>query len=66
MLFQCELLSKGPDPRLYWPTIRPVVTKACEARVLMDNIVQKVMRFERKKQKVKLSPSSRLRRPIGL
>jgi hypothetical protein len=47
-LFQCELLSKRSKLRLYWSTIRQVVTYACEAWVLKDNIVHKLIRFERK------------------
>jgi hypothetical protein len=45
-LFQCKLLSKRSKHRLYWSTIRQVVTYACEARPLKDNIVQKLTRFE--------------------
>jgi hypothetical protein len=47
-LFQCKLLSKRSKLRLYWSAIRSVITYACEARVLRDNIAQKLMRFERK------------------
>jgi hypothetical protein len=47
-LFQDKLLSKRSKLKLYWPVIRPVVTYACETWVLKENVIQKLMIFERK------------------
>jgi hypothetical protein len=47
-LLEYKLLSKRSKLKLYWSSIRPFVTYACEAWVLKDNIMQKLMRFERK------------------
>ena len=43
-----KLLSKKSKLKLYWTLIRPVVTYACETWVLKENIIQKLMIFERK------------------
>ena len=47
-MFQNKLLSKKSKLKLYWTLIRPVVTYACETWVLKENIIQKLMIFERK------------------
>jgi hypothetical protein len=40
--------SKRSKLKLYWSVIRPVVTYACETWVLKENVIQKLMIFERK------------------
>ena len=47
-MFQNRLLSKKSNLKLYWTLIRPIVTYACETWVLKENIIQKLMIFERK------------------
>jgi hypothetical protein len=47
-MFQDKLLSKRSKLKLYWSVIRPVVTYACETWVLKENVIQKLMIFERK------------------
>jgi len=47
-MFQNKLLSKKSKLKLYWTLIRPIVTYACETWVLKENIIQKLMIFERK------------------
>jgi hypothetical protein len=47
-MFQDKLLSKRSKLKLYWSVIRPVVTYACEIWVLKENVIQKLMIFERK------------------
>jgi hypothetical protein len=47
-MFQDKLLSKRSKLKLYWYVIRPVVTYACETWVLKENVIQKLMTFERK------------------
>ena len=47
-MFQNKLLSKKSKLKLYWTIIRPIVTYACETWVLKENIIQKLMIFERK------------------
>jgi len=46
--FQNKLLSKKSKLKLYWTLIRPIVTYACETWVLKENIIQKLVIFERK------------------
>jgi hypothetical protein len=46
-MFQDKLLSKRSKLKLYWSIIRPVVTYACETWVLKENVIQKLMIFER-------------------
>jgi hypothetical protein len=46
-MFQDKLLSKRSKLKLYWSVIRPVVTYACETWVLKENVIQKLMIFER-------------------
>jgi hypothetical protein len=40
--------SKRSKLKLYWSVIRPVVTYACETWVLKEDVIQKLMIFERK------------------
>jgi hypothetical protein len=40
--------SKRSKLKLYWSVIRPVVTYAYETWVLKENVIQKLMIFERK------------------
>jgi hypothetical protein len=47
-MFQDKLLSKRSKLKLYWSVIRPVVTYACETWGLKENVIQKLMIFERK------------------
>jgi hypothetical protein len=47
-MFQDKLLSKRSKLKLYWSVIIPVVTYACETWVLKENVIQKLMIFERK------------------
>jgi hypothetical protein len=47
-MFQDKLLSKRYKSKLYWSVIRPVVTYACETWVLKQNVIQKLMIFQRK------------------
>jgi len=47
-MFQNKLLSKKSKLKLYWTLIRPIVTYACETWVLKENIIQKLVIFERK------------------
>jgi len=47
-MFQNKLLSKKSKLKLYWTLIRPIVTYACETWFLKENIIQKLMVFERK------------------
>jgi hypothetical protein len=47
-MFQDKLLSKRSKLKLYWSVIIPVVTYACESWVLKENVIQKLMIFERK------------------
>jgi hypothetical protein len=47
-MFQDKLLSKRCKLKLYCSVIRPVVTYACETWVLKENVIQKLMIFERK------------------
>jgi hypothetical protein len=47
-MFQGKLLSKRSKLKLYWSVIIPVVTYACETWVLKENVIQKLMIFERK------------------
>ena len=47
-MFQNKLLSKKSKLKLYWTLIGPIVTYACETWVLKENIIQKLMIFERK------------------
>jgi len=42
------LLSKKYKFKLYWTLIRPIVTYPCETWVLKENIIQKLVIFERK------------------
>jgi hypothetical protein len=46
-MFQDKLLSKRSKLKLYWSIIRPVITYACETWVLKENVIQKLMIFER-------------------
>jgi len=43
-----KLLSKKSKLKLYWALIRPIVTYACETWDLKENIIQKLVIFERK------------------
>jgi hypothetical protein len=56
-MFQDKLLSKRSELKLYWSVIRPVVTYACETWVLKENIIQKLMIFERKVLKKIFGPT---------
>ena len=47
-MFQNKLLSKKSKLKLYWTLIRPIVTYACETWFLKENIIQKLVIFERK------------------
>ena len=45
--FQSKLISKAAKLKFYEAVIRPVVTYASETWVLKENIIQKLLRFER-------------------
>jgi len=47
-MFQNKLLSKKSKLKLYWTLIRLIVTYACETWVSKENIIQKLVIFERK------------------
>jgi len=47
-LFKSKLLTKNSKLRMYKTLVRPVVTYACETRVLKENIKTKLRVFERK------------------
>jgi hypothetical protein len=47
-LFKSKLLSKKAKIKIYWTLVRPVITYACERRVLKEAIKQKLLVFERK------------------
>jgi len=46
--FKSRLVSKGSKLKLYRTVIRPIVTYASETWVLKENIIQKLLVFERK------------------
>jgi hypothetical protein len=46
--FKSRLVTKGSKLKLYRTAIRPIVTYASETWVLKENIIQKVLVFERK------------------
>ena len=43
-----RLVTKGLKLQLYRTVIRPIVTYASETRVLKENIIQKLLVFEKK------------------
>jgi len=47
-LLKSRLVSKKSKLKLYWSTIRPIVTYACEVWVLKETIKNKLMVFEKK------------------
>jgi hypothetical protein len=50
-LFTSKLISRNVKIQLYNTLIRPTVTYAAETRVLKENMINKLMTFERKKKK---------------
>jgi len=46
--FKSRLVSKKSKFKLYWSTIRPIVTYGCETWVLKETMKNKLMVFERK------------------
>jgi len=46
--FKSRLVTKGSKLKLYRTVIRPIVTYASETWVLKENIIQKLLVFERK------------------
>jgi hypothetical protein len=47
-LFKSKLLSKKAKLKIYWTSVRPVITYACETWVLKKTIKQRLLVFERK------------------
>jgi hypothetical protein len=47
-LFQSKLISKRTKLKLYYTVIRPIVTYSCEAWILKETIINKLLVFERK------------------
>jgi hypothetical protein len=47
-IFQSKLISKMAKLKLYFSTVRPIVTYACETWTLKETITHRLMVFERK------------------
>jgi len=47
-MFQSRLISKRAQLKLYYSVIRPTVTYSCEAWILKETIINKLLVFERK------------------
>jgi len=47
-IFQSKFIPKMAELKLYFSVIRPVVTYACETRILKETIISTLMVFERK------------------
>jgi hypothetical protein len=54
--FQRKLISKVAKLKFYKAVIRPIVTYASETWVLKENIIQKLLRFEKKNLRKVFSP----------